>query len=366
MLILILFAFLGTPIILIVINFYLMFCKKGCSAKLANVIDGSIFVFGPISTGLLFSMCGFIDWNESIVIGDGNLMNFHTPISFEFIPTFYTFCAIAFGGYIILRIKKDKLSPLIATVCISGIFMGIILCIVWCVQIYKNINTGFVAFFLLFPLNYVLCSIRLLRDVLLQYAKKASEINYKNRILNFCNDIIKKSPSLLLFSFFLILPILCVVSIVLLLFGQTPDGFIKMFTSTADWTLSQQIPPPPIEYKGHYLCTVAAGGDKKVVKPIRIGLRQNTKIIVNRQLCVANAFEDLIQEKLPGFHKVVRMFYDKYGYPLSKHITTRKRANAVYILMKPLEWLFLIVLYTFDQRPESRIAIQYTGRKYEN
>lgn len=164
----------------------------------------------------------------------------------------------------------------------------------------------------------------------------------------------------MLFSFFLTLPVFLVVITILLLFGQTPDAFIKMFTSTADWTLSQQIPPPPIEYQGHYLCTVAAGGDEKIVKPLRIGYRQNAKIIVNRQLLIANAFEDLIKEKLPYFYKMIRSFYDKYGYPLSNHITTKKRATAVYILMKPLEWIFVLLLYAFDQKPENRIAIQYT------
>ena len=29
--------------------------------------------------------------------------------------------------------------------------------------------------------------------------------------------------------------------------------------------------------------------------------------------------------------------------------------------MKPLEWIFLIFLYLFDQKPENRIAIQYTN-----
>ena len=29
--------------------------------------------------------------------------------------------------------------------------------------------------------------------------------------------------------------------------------------------------------------------------------------------------------------------------------------------MKPLEWIFLIVLYLFDVKPENRIATQYIG-----
>lgn len=31
--------------------------------------------------------------------------------------------------------------------------------------------------------------------------------------------------------------------------------------------------------------------------------------------------------------------------------------------MKPLEFIFIAVLYMFDADPESRIAMQYTGKK---
>ena len=94
-----------------------------------------------------------------------------------------------------------------------------------------------------------------------------------------------------------------------------------------------------------------------------MGIRRGEKIVVNRQLCVANAFEDLIQEKTPRFHHFIRYIYDKYGYPLSKHINTAFQADITYILMKPLEWIFLLVLYIFDVNPENRIATQYIGKK---
>ena len=84
-------------------------------------------------------------------------------------------------------------------------------------------------------------------------------------------------------------------------------------------------------------------------------------IVVNRQLCVANAFEQLLEERVPRFHKAVRTFYDKYGYPISRHIRTPLAADFTYAIMKPLEWLFLAVLYTFDVKPEDRIALQYLG-----
>jgi hypothetical protein len=162
-------------------------------------------------------------------------------------------------------------------------------------------------------------------------------------------------------SFLLVFPLLLILIIVLTLFGQQPDSIIKAFTETAEWTLSQKIPPPRLDYHGHYLCTVAACGDERVVKPVRAGKRGNRLIVVNRQLLIANAFEDLIAEKLPKTHKIIRKTYDKIGLPISKHITTKRRSNLVYFIMKPLEWLFIFVLYTFDLKPENRINSQYLG-----
>lgn len=68
---------------------------------------------------------------------------------------------------------------------------------------------------------------------------------------------------------------------------------------------------------------------------------------------------------MPKLHKIIRRFYDNYGYPISKHITSQLRADVVYILMKPLEYLFLLVLYLFDAQPENRIAVQYSEYKGE-
>ena len=109
----------------------------------------------------------------------------------------------------------------------------------------------------------------------------------------------------------------------------------------------------------HYLCTVAAGGHRRIVKPLRNGRRHGHEVIVNRQLCVANAFEQLLEERTPRLHRAVRGLYDRCGYPIAKHIRTKAAADIVYLLMKPLEWLFLAALYLCDVRPENRIAVQY-------
>ena len=74
---------------------------------------------------------------------------------------------------------------------------------------------------------------------------------------------------------------------------------------------------------------------------------------------MANAFEQLLEEHTPRFHRALRNFYDTYGYPVSRHIRTPLSADIIYLIMKPLEWLFVIVLYLFDEKPEDRIARQY-------
>lgn len=72
------------------------------------------------------------------------------------------------------------------------------------------------------------------------------------------------------------IPLLGVIILILLLFGQEPNSVIKAWTETADWTMSQKTAPQNIFYDEHYLCTVAAGGHQKVVKPIRTGCAMAT------------------------------------------------------------------------------------------
>ncbi len=157
------------------------------------------------------------------------------------------------------------------------------------------------------------------------------------------------------------IPLLGILICILMIFGQAPDAAIKAFTETADFRLSQKIPPQQLYYDEHYLCTVAAGGDAKIVKPLRMGIRHGHPVVVNRQLCIANAFEQVLEERTPKFHKLVRSVYDTYGFPVARLIRTKRAADIVYFIMKPLEWAFLVILYMSDVNPEDRIAMQYTG-----
>ncbi|MBB6735617.1 DUF6688 domain-containing protein [Cohnella zeiphila] len=161
----------------------------------------------------------------------------------------------------------------------------------------------------------------------------------------------------------LLFPVQLLVQLFLVLFGQRPDSVVRAFLETSGFELSRLPAPPPhiVSGDGHYLCTAAARGHRRLVKPVRAGIRHGELIPINRQLMIANAFENVLEQIMPRGHRTIRRLYDKYGYPLSRHIRTKAAADAVYAAMKPLEWLFLLVLYTVDARPENRIHLQYSG-----
>jgi hypothetical protein len=129
------------------------------------------------------------------------------------------------------------------------------------------------------------------------------------------------------------------------------------FGQTCGWTLSQMTPP---EADCHYLCTVAAQGSPTLVRPLRMGRRRGRPIVVNRQLAVANAFEDLLHERWPRFGRCARRTYDRLARDLSRQLCHRWVANAVYLAMLPAQVGFELFLLAFDPLdPESRIDRMY-------
>lgn len=294
----------------------------------------------------------FVEWSKQLV----NLQK-HSMISPEYFPTIVVLCVVAFIGYTIVRfIAPENQSPILSAVGIAAIYLGIAICIIWCIQITGNF------FLVLYGGNCLLIFVKTV--CIIVYKKnelvQTKKVNIKYKWLS---DILNKTNNLPWIAFVFAIPLLGVLVALLFLFGQEPDSIIKAWVETADWNLSQREAPPNARYDEHYLCTVAAGGHEKVVKPIRPGIRHGHEVVVNRQLCIANAFEQVLEEKVTVFHKVVRTMYDTIGYPISKHIRTKFAADIVYIIMKPLEILFLIVLYTVDTKPEDRIAVQYPHTK---
>jgi hypothetical protein len=160
-------------------------------------------------------------------------------------------------------------------------------------------------------------------------------------------------------------PLFLFLILILTLFGQRPDSVILAFTQTYYHRFSElDYLCNNVQCGGHYLCSVAAKGHRQIVKPIRYGERRNKKIICNRQLLISNAFEELIQEKTPWLHKIVRSKYNKVGRLIHRYyyvFNNKLVSDLVYVFMKPFEFVFLLVLYFFDTKPENRIARQYVS-----
>jgi len=169
----------------------------------------------------------------------------------------------------------------------------------------------------------------------------------------------KKFPLLIV----LCLPVLSILISFLLLFGQKPDSLILAFTQTYKHGFSQlDYQCNNVQCGGHYLCSVAANGHSDIVKPQRLGVRHGNTIICNRQLLISNAFEELLAEKTPTLHKIIRTNYNKVGNVVHKYywvFNNKYVSDVIYILMKPAECFFIATLYTFDSKPENRIASQY-------
>lgn len=335
--------------------------KKKHKWTLITLIAGTL-----LSAAVLSAISSF-RWDEPVVIGE-YFTELHEPF---YEKNMLSLCLFALAAMVCLYLldRGRVMPPLAAVICVSGVYGGIILGLFYISQLAVNILNDLnllvaVGYLILFPVNIFIISARVIRETVLLYTTyfRENDIESKNRLDSFLRSSLEKAAGWVIFPLIGLIPFTGVLVCLCILCGQGPFGIIRAFTNTSDWTYSTMISPPPVEYEGHYLCTVAVNGHERVVKPLRLGVRHGVVIGVNRQLCAANAFEQLIEDKAPRLHRLVRHIYDKYGYPVSKHITTRLRADIVYILMKPLEWLFVAVLYLFDRDPESRIAVQYTGR----
>lgn len=329
---------------------------KAIFTDISTIVIGGIYYLSLMS----FSSITDKDYKTAIYYHE-----YHELLNSEYSTIIEWIIIIGILSLILLCVRKPVKTPplqsaiLIAFDVLMLLFIGLIQ-----IQMLRNFITYYL-FYYLYYFNLILISARRIYFHIIEQVKfnNEHETVFRTKAGERLHKIMSTVSGMTKLSFFLMLPIIAICEILYIILGQGIDGFIKAFTMTADWTFSTQTPPPPLDYSGHYLCTVAVCGHKEIVKPIRYGIRHNQRIIVNRQLLVANAFEDLIAERFPVFHRKIRRFYDTYGYPISKHITTKARADIIYILMKPLEYMFLIYLYMFDVHPEKRIAIQYSDYK---
>lgn len=288
----------------------------------------------------------------------------HAPIWPETWPGMLVLLLAAVTGLFFLRFSDvKKVPPLWTVLAMAAAYLGGALCVIFTYQV-LDLSEPMDGYLLLLPLNYFMILARMVIGKGKEYEEdpeRSSKID-NVPVLGICNRFLIKSERWPIAAFLLMWPLLGILLVILVLFGQAPSFVIKAFTETSDFRLSARVSPQNIYVDEHYLCTVAAGGDRKIVKPIRMGVRHGHSVTVNRQLCIANAFEQVLEERTPGFHRRLRGFYDTYGFPVARMIRGKWVADLIYFFMKPLEWLFLIVLYLTEVHPEDRIALQYTGK----
>ncbi|MFT3995379.1 MAG: hypothetical protein QM660_13785 [Dysgonomonas sp.] len=286
----------------------------------------------------------------------------YTAFASKHILTLGVFLILSIISLLAIWLRGRKLPPLLLVLSLTFVIIGMAISVFVIMQLSENTDDfmGDGRFGLPAPIVYLIVSVLLILKLVLEEIDHSQERNLQGEKLNKLNRCLANGALLPVWVIISILPVFCIIVIILTLFGQETDSIVEVFTETTTWHFSEMEHPPYLEHNGHYLCTVAACGHPALVKPLRYGTRHSIhKIVVNRQLQVANAFEERIMELFPRFHRLIRAIYDKYGYPLSKHITTPLKSDIVYILMKPLEYMFVIVLYLLDIKPEARIARQY-------
>lgn len=289
----------------------------------------------------------------------------YTPFGSVHFPTLIFYFLAFHISAVLVWWRGRQLPPLTLVISLVFLLIGFFVNIAVIIQVFVHntntmgINKGDNFFFFPMPILNMIMYFSLINKVMNEEKNKAQTRVYTNKFLNQVNQFLANRYDETSWALIFTIPVFLFSTLILILFGQEPDAIIKAFTDTTTWTFSQKEHPPVLDHSGHYLCTVAAKGSPNVVQPIFIGKRHGRKIIVNRQLQIANAFEEMIQNFSPKIHYFIRKNYDRYGYNLSLKINTQWASNLTYFLMKPLEWLFLFSLYLLVESPEKKIRRQY-------
>ena len=350
----ILLFLLIAPVLAIGVEFlvYLFTNKRLYSKTICKVLDTLIIV------GLPFLYLAVFDESTN------NCCTESAVFSPEHKPTIYVLIAVAVLACLYSIFKTKILSPVLEVFINATLLLGFVL------NIFVAIQVGEIAIIGNLPISIVFI-FQLLSN---QSQFLDSNFSQSTEVEKLSNPLEKTAwkilhlEPILKYPVFLILalPIFITIISFLLLFGQKPDSIIRAFTDTYKHGFSElNYMCDNVSCGGHFLCSVAANGHSEVVKPVRYGERGGNKIICNRQLLVANAFEELIEENFPKLHHLIRRNYNKVGDVVHKYygiFNNKFVADSVYFLMKPLEFIFIITLYTFDRKPENRIAKQYLNR----
>ena len=89
-----------------------------------------------------------------------------------------------------------------------------------------------------------------------------------------------------------------------------------------------------------FIVTAAASGHSQLVGS---WIDPQTQVPVNQQLLRFRAFEAWLQKRSPQAHAIARRLYNFIGPMIAKRIDGPLKADVVYCLLKPAEWLLRLV-----------------------
>ncbi len=276
--------------------------------------------------------------------------------------TAYAFIALFVGAYGVSRfLKKTVLSPILEVALAGTLIAGFVF------TIFINIHLGEWTLVLIGGLQAILWFILRITDNYLRIREQIGSMSFKSEswLIRKAHHILTSAvwiqyPFLVVFAF----PVLFVLLLILLLFGQQPDAIITAFTQTYDYGFSTLECVPCSEC---YLCTIGTKGHSAVVKANRRGIRSGHVIPINRQILVFNSFETILAKRVPFIHRPLRVAYGVVGRSMSRLHSWRGgkwMADGVYLMLKPLQWMFAIMVYTVYSRPENVLSAQYLAREH--
>ena len=224
------------PFILTLINFAAIFC--GCTDP-RLIRKGRHFEWITLVLGVLYSLLlldftdfTFSDWTVTL-----HNAQKHTPIWTEGALTVLIFAAVGILGYLFLSCSRiSKVPPLITVLEIAAMYLGMLQCILWVIQIIRL--EAVYLYLCLFPLNCILIGIKVIRQKMIEWGKtqceevkKDGSVNrFRNRYLDWMNRHLERSSVWPAAAFLLMWPLLGIIICVLLLFGQRPDSAVRAWT----------------------------------------------------------------------------------------------------------------------------------------
>lgn len=182
--------------------------------------------------------------------------NCYSPISDQNSGLLIIMHLLAWFSMFALYFRELRLPPLQVSIYIILLTIGIILNFIFLYQISyhdtsrihlwdQGDNAGF--YLALYPIFLTILSVGILTNLIVKKAQLNAQMKYKNKWLDSINQTLIRVNNLPLVSIFLTIPILIIIVLILVVFGQDLDSLTKVYSETATWKLSHHIHPPTVD-----------------------------------------------------------------------------------------------------------------------